>query len=193
MSETKSLRETILENIVNATTQEQALQALRSVLDALHINQDYNELYRIGEDLKVFSAKIYDIQKKHLELPTPRNHQDLQQMRATVGFYHREIVDKFVYIVTKLKILIEEGEDNMKEEAMSYMDEHPEEFEGMTKSTKRQFLGRTPQFKAWINLRAESYANYKYMDGILASIEKFLDTLASELRGLDLVEKNNVK
>lgn len=189
----KSLKDKLLSEVISATNEVEATIAIKSIMEALHIGQDYQSMYRIGEELKLYSDKLFAIQTKHFNLATPRKLPELQEIRNEVGFISRAIIDKFTPPVTMLKNLVEEGKKEMEYEGMKYIDDNPAMFEGVTKSTKKDYLGGTPMHKEWTNLRAISYTNYQYLDKIISSTDTFLHALASEIRAGDIVEKQNVR
>jgi len=191
--EEQSLRDRLLNEVISASNITEATTAIKSIMTALHINQSYQDMYRISEELKVYSGKIFDIQQKHFNLPTPRKQEELQSLRTEVGFILRETIDKFTQPVTMLKNLVEESKKVVVFEAIKYIDDNPAQFDGVTKSSREVFVGGTDVYKEWVQLRAISYSTYQYLDKIISSTESFLHSLASEIRGLDSVDKVNVK
>lgn len=191
--EEQSLKDKLIEEVILAETEEQAANAIKSVMSALHINKDYQAMYRLGEDLKKSAKGISELQHKHYNLPTPRDKSIVQEMRIEANFLFRDIVDNFVKPIDSLKIIVENNKKEMEFEAYKYIDDNPKDFDGVTKSNKREFLGGTPMYKEWSQLNAISHSNYAYLAKILESTKLFIDSLASDLRALDVVEKQNIR
>jgi hypothetical protein len=189
----KSLKDKLLSEVISATNEVEATTAIKSIMEALHIGQDYQSMYRIGEELKLYSDKLFAIQTKHFHLTTPRKLPELQEIRNEVGFISREIIDKFTPPVTMLKNLVEENKKVVVYDAIQYIDNNPSEFEGVTKSSRESYVGGTPMYKEWVQLRAISYSNYQYLDKVISSTDTFLHALASEIRAGDIVEKQNAR
>ena len=89
-------------------------------------------------------------------------------------------------------MLLEESKTIERAKALQYLKESST-FGTIAKSTLRDYLGASPNYEEWIRDYSMAYANYQYLSKVLESVRIFTDTCASELRGLGVVEKTDVK
>ena len=189
----KSKRALVLESVINASNKKEAVEAIKFIMESLHITGNYQSMFAMGEDMEAKSAEVAKLQREHLQMPTPRNHEAVQEMRTKANFLYREIVDLYVKSVVSLKKVLEEEKRVVEIDAIEYVRDNPETFKDVNKSNIRGFIGGAPVFKKWLKDNAVAYANYKYLERTLEATKAFVDSLASELRSLGNVEQNDVK
>lgn len=194
MSDKKS--KILVPQIIAAKTEEEAIVVLKETLKVLNLTTDYVDLNNIKYILNGFESKYKEISEQYRNLSTPKNYEDVHEIRVDLNFLFRDITDEVVFDINKNKIYFEEQKTVQRAESMIQLRED-EKFQGKIKATStsalRDIYGAAEGTKEFVNLAAISYGLYKNLESLLNSIRMTTDSISSEEKYLLAVAIKDVK
>ena len=182
----------IVDKIVDCKDEVWAVDIIKEVIDNLRVSKNYERMVEVEGGIRELEGTFAELQEEFHRMELPRQYTLVQETRTRANFIYRELVDNYVHEVNRVKMLLEESKTVERAKALDYLKKH-EEYSHIAKSSMRDYLGASPNYEEWIRDYSMAYANYQYLSKVLESVRIFTDTCASELRGLGVVEKTDVK
>jgi len=182
----------LVDKIVECTDQLCAVDIIKEVISNLKVSRNYQRMVEVEGGIRELEKAFSELQEEFHRMELPRQYNLVQEARTKANFIYRELVDHYVHEVNRVKMLLEESKTIERAKALEYLKESST-FGSIAKSTLRDYLGASPNYEEWIRDYSMAYANYQYLAKVLESVRIFTDTCASELRGLGVVEKTDVK
>lgn len=181
--------------IIEADTEEKAIDVLNQTVEALHLSQNYYHLVDLKDSLDGFQKRFRDIKDRVKALPVPRSYQDLHTMRMELNFLHMEANDELAFEINKAKIFNEERKTVIRAESMEDL-ARDEEFQKTIKakspSALRDVVGASNIYKQYASMASVSYGLYSEFHKMMESIKLLTDSLASECKHALHVEQKDV-
>lgn len=194
MSSKKS--EKLVPLIINAKTEQEAIEVLKQTLKILNLTSDYVELNNLKYELNDFEVKFKEIADKYKGLGTPKNYLSVHEIRVELNFLYRDVTDALAFSINQNKIYFEENKTVVRGEGMMQLIED-EELQGKVKakstSALRDIYGLSTEVKEFVNLASISYGLYKNLETLLNGIRQLTDSLASEEKYLLMIETKDAK
>jgi hypothetical protein len=188
--------ESLLPLIMEATTKDQAVDALIKVTEALHLSQNYFFLVELRDSMTEYKSKFRDITERYRQIPTPRQYYQLHELRMELSFLSRDFADAFAFEVNKAKIFHEERKTEARATGILELRES-KEFQERIKATSpsalRDMVGASGVYQEYISLAAVSYGLYQEFHKVGDSMKLFSDSLASECRESQHLEHKDAK
>lgn len=183
----------LLPKIIEANTKEEAIIVLNDVLKTLHFSSDYLELVALKDELDIYNDKFSAI----CEGCTSENDVTiLNNIRVELNFLFREISDKLVFQINKLKIFHEESKTVLRGTAMMELRDN-EIIQGKIKATSatalREIVGVSDEYKESVACISMSYGLYKQLEALLNGIRMMTDTIASKVNHERTILMKDVK
>ena len=182
----------LVDKIVECTDELCAVDIIKEVISNLKVSRKYQRMVEVEGGIRELEKAFSELQEEFHRMELPRQYNLVQEARTKANFIYRELVDHYVHEVNRVKMLLEESKTVERAKALEYLKESST-FGSIAKSTLRDYLGASPNYEEWIRDYSMAYANYQYLSKVLESVRIFTDTCASELRGLGVVEKTDVK
>lgn len=194
MSSKKS--DVLVPQIIAAKTNEEAIEVLKNTLKVLNLSTDYVDLNNTKYELDEFNRQYKEISDRYRKLQSPKNFDDIQEIRIDLNFLFRDIVDALSFSINKNKIYFEEQKSVVRAESMLHIADD-EIIQGKVKAKStgslRDIYGAAEGTKEYVNLAAISYGLYKALETLLNSIRMLTDSLASEGKHLLSIEIKDAK
>lgn len=172
----------IIPQIIEAKTNEEAIKVMFSLMEALHLSENYTNLIGVRN---TFSEKKEEYQKITEEYrKSDKNIEMMLKTRTELNFLYRDIADRYSYIINKNKILFEEEKTAVRGESIKRLreDESVQElFKTKSASGLRDIVGLDDGYKEYIANASISYGLYQELISVLTSIRMFIDLLASSI------------
>lgn len=185
-----SKAEKLLPQIIEANTRPKAIEALYEILKELHLNQDYRDLVKIKEELDEKAEDLDRIvagfENKILSV------EELHNFRWQLSLLYREVVDKFSFKINKTKIYFEESRGTVKADSFKEIKDSPklsEELGAKSTSALKDFLHYSGIYREYTSNYSIAYGLYKQLDGLLSSIQHFINYIASKIKSEYEIEK----
>lgn len=182
----------LIPKIIEASDKNQAVEVLYDLLQTLHLSQDYTSLVKIKDELDEkaadFDRIIAGIEGKILSID------ELNNFRWQLSLLYREISDKFSFKINKTKIYFEESRGTIKADSFKEIKDSPELSEELgVKSTSalKDFLHYSGIYREYTSNYSIAYGLYKQLDGLLSSIQHFINYTASKIKSEQEIEKQN--
>jgi len=194
MSSKKS--EKLVPLIINAKTEQDAVEVLKQTLKILNLTSDYVELNNLKYELNDFEAKFKKVADSYKELGTPKRYIDVHTIRVELNFLYRDITDALAFSINQNKIYFEEQKTVVRAESMLELrDDEALQDKVKAKSTSalRDIYGAAEGTKEFVNLASISYGLYKNLETLLNGVRMLTDSIASEEKYLLMVETRDVK
>jgi hypothetical protein len=194
MSSKKS--EKLVPLIINAKTEQDAVEVLKQTLKILNLTSDYVELNNLKYELNDFEAKFKKVADNYKELGTPKRYIDVHEIRVELNFLYRDITDALAFSINQNKIYFEEQKTVVRAESMLELrDDEALQDKVKAKSTSalRDIYGAAEGTKEFVNLASISYGLYKNLETLLNGVKMLTDSIASEEKYLLMIETRDVK
>ena len=140
--------------------------------------------------------RFKEIWQDYKSIPQPRTYEQLHQIRIEVGFLHTQVNDDLAFEVNKSKIYHEERKSEAREAAMLGLKED-KDFQSKIKTTSasalRDMLGASPVYQEFVTLASMSYGLYQEFLKLMESLKMLNDSVASECRYAQDIEKTDRK
>jgi hypothetical protein len=182
----------LVDRIVECKDQLCAVDIIKEVINNLKVSRNYQRMVEVEKGIRELESAFKELQEEFHVMALPRQYTVVQETRTKANFIYRELVDNYVHEVNRVKMLLEESKTVERAKALEYL-KNDANYSNIAKSTMRDYLGASPNYEEWIRDYSMAYANYQYLSKVLESVRIFTDTCASELRGLGVVEKTDVK
>jgi len=182
----------LVDRIVECKDQLCAVDIIKEVINNLKVSRNYQKMVEVEKGIRELESAFKELQEEFHVMVLPRQYSVVQETRTKANFIYRELVDNYVHEVNRVKMLLEESKTVERAKALEYL-KNDANYSNIAKSTMRDYLGASPNYEEWIRDYSMAYANYQYLSKVLESVRIFTDTCASELRGLGVVEKTDVK
>lgn len=177
--------EKYLEGIINATTEEQAIEILTEMAKDLGIGQSHGKLMFLKERLELYQKKFKEIRNK-IQPDTVYDVKYLQDVRMEAGLCYQEMVDQLSFEVNRLKIAY--GEDRKSEIRSTVLTElmNDEEFKkehnAKSISALKEVYAVRPSYKEWLTCSSISYGLWNDYRSTLQHMQFFIDGIAAQTR-----------
>ena len=194
MSSTNNKARELLPKIIEASNNAEAIETLHSILEALHLSNNYTDLVKVRDGLAEEKQNFVNITDAYNS--SPQSIEDMMQCRKNLNFLYRDISDKFSYVVNKNKIFFEEQKTSVRAEAMKNLKENQQAQEIFkTKSTSglRDIVGFDGLYQEYISNASISYGLYQELSSVLNSIRMFIDLIASQIKHEQLILQKDAK
>ena len=172
--------------IIEAKTEEDAINVLNESLKLLHLTSDYVSLVYLKDKLEEFQAEYKEIVNNYREIPFPRPYESLAETRDNLSFLYVQIQDELSFEINKCKIYW--GEDKKATvRAESMVD--AKDNEDLVKANNGKVLslssldrvyGISGEYQEYMNLYSISYGMYQSLLSLLSSIRIMTDSVASQ-------------
>jgi len=176
----------LLPQIINATTDEEAIVVLQNTLKLLHMSTDYTDLVELRDKMKEFEAEYRTLTDELRAMPFPRSYEALSELRENLAFLQRDTVDALSFQVNYSKIFL--GDEKRTQVRAESIIEAASNEELITANNKKKLslsalekvYGISDTYQSYLNLAAFAYGNYQALIALLANMNKMLDSLASQ-------------
>ena len=184
---------TLIPKIIQAGNTEQAITVLNQVLKSLHFSSDYLELVSLKDELDDYQLKFNEVCEKCVQ---ENDITILNNIRIELNFLFREITDKLVFPINKLKVQMEENKTITRAHRMMEIREN-ETVQGKIKATSttalRDIVGLSDEYKENVACISISYGLYKQLEMLLNGIRMMTDSLASKVNTERTILMKDVK
>jgi hypothetical protein len=188
--------EKLIPIILEADTQEKAIEALVEVVETLHLSQNYFHLVDLKDTLESYKFKFKSISDRYRQIPTPRPYNSLHELRMELSFLSRDFSDDLAFEVNKSKIFHEERKTEARATGMLELADNKDfqsKMKASSASALRELVGASGVYQEYISLASVSYGLYQEFHKVGDSIKMFSDALASECREVQYHELKDVK
>lgn len=188
--------EKLIPIILEANTQEKAIEALVEVVETLHLSQNYFHLVDLKDTLESYKFKFKSISDRYRQIPTPRPYNSLHELRMELSFLSRDFSDDLAFEVNKSKIFHEERKTEARATGMLELADNKDfqsKMKASSASALRELVGASGVYQEYISLASVSYGLYQEFHKVGDSIKMFSDALASECREVQYHELKDVK
>ncbi len=187
---TKKKASELLDKIVLATDQGQALIVLNNILSELYLTSDYTFLVGLKDRLNVFQDDFRKLCSAYTA--SGKSYHEIDEIRTNCAFLYREINDDLSFDIDRLKIMHENDKTVRRYDAMVNMKDDPN-FKSKSASAVREIIGGDPGYREYVSLSSMSYGLWKEKSGLMDSIKLFTDALASRAKKEFQIETQDVK
>lgn len=186
----------IIEDIIKATSKQESAEIIREIIASLNLSEGYVHLNKLKGQINDFKAQLEDYQRQYQELASPRNFEDVHELRMSLTFLYREIMDNLAMEINKLKLFYEERKTVQRAQSSLNLknDEHfKSSFKSVSESLLRDYIGYDKGYEQWTKDVAFSYGLWKEVDSLMISTKNFIDALSSEERYLTTVKVQDAR
>jgi len=184
----------IIERIVVAKDFGEAKAIVIDLMTELNMREDYSALMYQHNALKGFQSDFKELQDSYIALGDIKNYSAVNTVRTNCSFLYREISDALSSKVNFAKKFHEEGKTVSRAKArQDLISKEEKDAKKRSETLIREYIGESDVYDEWVKLNAMAYANYQELISLLESIRLFSDALASESRGLYMIESKDVK
>jgi hypothetical protein len=188
--------EKLIPIILQANTQEKAIEALVEVVETLHLSQNYFHLVELKDRLEEYKTKFKSITDRYRQIPLPRPYNSLHELRMELSFLSRDFSDDLAFEVNKSKIFHEERKTEARATGMLELADNKDfqsKMKASSASALRELVGASGVYQEYISLASVSYGLYQEFHKVGDSIKMFSDALASECREVQYHDLKDVK
>ena len=177
--------EKYIDKIIQAKTEDQAVDVMREMAADLGIGQSYGKLKYIEERLELHKKSFKDLQKSLEKEPAP-DIDFLQNLRMQTIHCYTSIVDELTEPTNRLKISF--GDDRRSEVRSTILtrlmkdEDFKKEHNAKSISALEKVYSSDDEYKEWLTCSALSYGIWNDMRETLKYINFFIDALASQIR-----------
>lgn len=188
--------EALIPLIIEANTEEGAVNVLIKTLEVLHLSQNYFHLVDLKDQMDEFKSKFSQITDRYKEIPVPRLYESLHELRVELSFLSRDFTDALAFEINKSKIFHEERKTEARAAGMMELKSN-EDFQNKMKagsaSALREMVGASGVYQEYINLASFSYGLYQEYHKVSDAMKLFNDALASECREAQYHDQKDAK
>ncbi len=188
--------EKYLEKIIEATTEEHAVDILVEIAKDLGIDHSYSGLVLAKDQLKTYQEAFKRTRARVTSANVP-SMELLLDVRREVSFAYNELVDNLSSDINSAKLQF--GEDARKivkgESLIQVMNDEAlkEKIKSKSATSLKELIGTTDGYVAWLNCHKLSYANWNTFRGMLDSWKMYSDYLAAAIRHEATIKITDVK
>ncbi len=196
MAEQEKKSEKFVQQIIDASDRQGAIEILKAVLDDLYLSDSYVDLVHLKDMLSTFKKEYTEISDAYRLLTVPRKYNDVHEIRVNLNFLYRDISDALSFEVNRLKIFYEEAKTTTRADAMLSLSDNEsvqKKVKAVSTSSLRDIVGADSAYKEYVRLASISYGLYQELANTLTSIRQMIDSVASEEKVLFEIEKRDVK
>jgi len=180
----------IIDLIVKAKTNEDAVDVLNQTLKELYITSDYTFLVSLQDKMNDYQQEFKSLCDSYDA--SDKSYQIIDEIRTNCAFLFREVNDELSFDIDRLKIFYENDKTVRRYDAMVNI-KKDNEFNSKSASAVRELIGGDDGYREYISLASMSYGMWKEKSGLLESIKLFTDALASRARKELEIEIQDVK
>ena len=179
----------LVDAIISSKNTEEAISTLKLILKELYLTNTYTDLVHIQDSIKGFQKQFKEISSKYNS--SIQDVQKLNEIRTSLNYLYRDIVDELCADVNRMKAFYEEEKTIKRAEGMNELTDNKElveKYKIKSTSAARDLLGNSEVYKKYIAEQSMAYSNYKTLDSMLTSIRLFTDSIASHTRYLGTID-----
>lgn len=188
--------EELVQQILTASTRQDAIAVLERTLEQLHLTSNYITLVDLKDRLDKFSLQFREISDSYRDLVFPRSYDDLHTVRVDLNFLYRDTSDDLSFEVNKLYLFYRERKTVTRAEAIINLknnEEFQKEFKTRSTSAIRDYMGYDNTYNEWTSCNAVAYGLYKQLEALLNSIRQMTDLVSSEEKRALMIAQKDVK
>lgn len=186
--------------IMGAETREEAIEALRKTVEALHLSDDELHLISLKDRMNEFQAEFKAIVKRVKDLNFNFDSETSLELRLECNFLYQQISDEIVFEINKAKVLYEERKTIYRAEGLAELRNDEALLEELNPGKKkisdtalRDNLGKSKTYSRYTNRAGFSYGLYKEVHSLLEGINNLSNSLSSVTRHRQEVERRDAR